>query len=86
MGEDIDMNIALRVADIVSKFISAIDMLALEMYSVDSVAPAVKDLHSSIKTYPNLPSTYEGIRKVESWLKYFEGKAAHDTLDETNGR
>ena len=49
MGEDGALNVVQSVAEIVSRFISAIDMLALEMFSIDSVAPAVKDICNSLK-------------------------------------
>lgn len=47
-GEDTARNLAQRVFDITTKFISIIDVLALGMTSVDEIAPPVRDVHAAL--------------------------------------
>ena len=41
-----------------------IDLLALEIKSVDEVLPSLKDVQQALANYPKLPSDYQGLNKV----------------------
>ena len=43
-GEETDRNLAQRVFDITTKFIAPIDVLALDIKSVDDLLPALRDV------------------------------------------
>jgi VPS28 protein len=44
-GEDTQRNLAQRVFDIITKFITPIDVLELGMTSIDEVAPPIRDVY-----------------------------------------
>ena len=43
-GEETDRNLAQRVFDITTKFIAPMDVLALDIRSVDELLPALRDI------------------------------------------
>lgn len=63
-GEETDRNLAQLVFDITTKFMQPIDLLALEIKSVDEVLPSLKDVQQALANYPKLPSDYQGLNKV----------------------
>ena len=66
-GEETDTNVAQRVFAVTTAFINPIDMLTLEIRSVDEILPAVRDVYNALKSMPKLPSDYQGVHKVNEW-------------------
>ena len=60
-GEETDKNLAQRVFDITTKFMQPIDMLTLEIKSVDEISPSLRDVHQALMNYPKLPADYQGL-------------------------
>jgi len=85
-GEDFDRNLGQRVFEITHKFISAIDVVSLNLTSVDQLAPAVKDIQQALATYPALPSKYTGTASIGKWVTFFSAKKASDELTEEEVR
>lgn len=75
-GEDTSRNLAQRVFEITTKCITANDVLELGMNSVDDVAPRIRDVYQALNNYPNLPSSYTGLKQIDKWVKFFEPKPA----------
>ena len=71
-----------RVFDVTQKFISAMDVIAMQADSVDDVDPSIRDLHKALQNYPNLPADYTGLATVEKWVTILSSKKAHDKLSE----
>ena len=67
-GEETDRNLAQRVFDITTKFIAPMDVLALDIKSVDELLPAIRDVVAALQNYPNLPADYQGLPKINNWL------------------
>ena len=81
-GEETDKNLAQRVFDITTKFITPIDVLSLGITAVDEIAPPVRDLNQALQGYPNLPASYTGLQTVTKWVNIFAAKKATDNLSE----
>ena len=60
-GEEIDRSLPQRVFEITTNFIRPIDLLSLEITSVDEILPALRDLNQALNNYPQLPADYQGI-------------------------
>ena len=74
---------AQRVFDITTKFIAPIDVLALDIKSVDDLLPALRDVQKALTEYPNLPADYQGLPTVAAWVnKMSVMKAAEEISDE----
>ena len=54
--------------DITTKFIGAVDLLALGMTAVDNILPDMRDLHTALSTFPGMPMHYQGTQKVHDWV------------------
>ena len=85
-GEETAKNLAQRVFEITTKFITVIDILALNMTSVDELAPPVRDVHSALLSYPKLPQTYTGVQTLQKWIHSLERKSATDNLNDDEVR
>ena len=85
-GEETDRNLAQRVFDITTKFMQPIDVLALDIRSVDELLPSIRDVQGALQAYPNLPSNYEGLAKVQNWLNKMQAMRASDELSESDAR
>ena len=77
---------AQRVFDITQKIIQAIDAVALNLNSVDQLAPAVRDIDMSFMNYPNLPPQFKGTQIIKKWVDFFQGKKATDELSDDEMR
>ena len=44
------------------------DVLALDIKSVDELLPAIRDVVAALQNYPNLPADYQGLPKINNWL------------------
>ena len=85
-GEETDSNMAQRVFAVTTSFMQPIDMLTLEIRSVDEILPAIRDVHSALNSMPKLPSDYQGVQKVGSWVTKMNSMAASDSLSEDDAR
>lgn len=85
-GEETDFNVLQRVSDITSKFITATDALTLNTDSIDDIAPLIRDVFSSLSTFPNLPAGFQGARTVQKWVDIVNSRSASDTLSESEVR
>lgn len=74
------------VANTVQAFITAMDALKLDQRAVDEVHPLISELMSSVTRVPNVPADYEGIGKMDFWLKKLNAMRAADTISEEDAR
>jgi ESCRT-I complex subunit VPS28 len=77
---------ARTIAETVQFFITAMDSLKLGMLAVDQVQPLLGDLLEALSKVSNLPPDWEGKVKVRDWLSTMHTMAAHEELDESQGR
>lgn len=70
------------IAEIVSMFITISDRLKLGMKSMDELLPDLKDLHDTMGRLTILPTTYEGSKRVRTWIERMSSMSASDELDE----
>jgi ESCRT-I complex subunit VPS28 len=50
------------------------------------VSPYIRDIQSSLSTYPNLPSGFTGPTIIKKWIDLFATKQATDDLSEQESR
>ena len=67
-GEELDRNLAQRVFDITTKFMQPLDMLSLNITSVDEILPPLRDVQNALSSYPQLPKDYQGLVNVTKWV------------------
>ena len=67
-GEETDRNIIQRVHDVTQKFITAMDVVAMNSDQVDDVDPPIRELHQALLNYPGLPSEFTGLKTVQNWV------------------
>ena len=58
-------------------------MLSLEMYDVDQVLPAVRDVKIALSNYPGLENNSELNVKMDKWVNLLTTKDATDSLTES---
>ncbi len=68
--------------EITQKIISAIDVIALNINSVDQLFPYVRDIMMALGQYPNPPASFTGLATIKRWVDFFQAKQAHDMLTE----
>ena len=68
--------------EITKLMISAIDVIALEIKSVDQLFPYIRDIQFSLGNFPNLPPTFQGTATLKRWSDFFGSKQATDELSE----
>ena len=66
--------------------ISAVDLLEINIIDIDHVLPAVKEIQSSLNSYPNLPANHESIVKINKWVDLLKQKNFDDQLSEDEVR
>lgn len=76
---------AVRVAECVQHFITAMDALKLEQRAVDEVQPLVSDLMNSLTRVPNA-RVDAAQDKLGNWLVILNGMRAADEIDEDQAR
>eukprot|EP00753_Platysulcus_tardus_P010651 PLAT2933.1.p2 GENE.PLAT2933.1~~PLAT2933.1.p2 ORF type:complete len:238 (+),score=104.31 PLAT2933.1:31-714(+) len=81
----VDPSSKVLVAETVQHFITAMDLLKLDMRAVDELHPVLSDLLSSLRKMA-LPAEYIGAEKIESWLRTLNSMRAVDELDEDQCR
>ncbi|XP_078436745.1 vacuolar protein sorting-associated protein 28 homolog 1-like [Wolffia australiana] len=75
------------VAECVQHFITAMDVLKLNMVAVDQVHPHLTDLSSSLgKLAGILPPDFEGRAKIKDWISRLSKMAAADELTDQQAR
>ena len=62
------------------------DILALDIKSVDELLPALRDVCQALQNYPNLPADYQGLPKVTNWLTKMTAMKASDELSDEDAR
>ena len=77
---------AQRVFDITTKFIAPIDILALEIKSVDELLPALRDVQQALQAYPNMPADYQGLPTVTNWVNKMSAMKASDEITDEEVR
>eukprot|EP00347_Sterkiella_histriomuscorum_P010777 403374957 len=85
-GEDADSNVRQRIFDITTKIISALDVVAMGITSVDQLTPYIRDIQMSLNNYPNLPQNFAGTGVIKKWIDILALKAATDELQENEIR
>ena len=68
--------------EITKLMISAIDVIALEIKSVDQLFPCIRDIQFSLSSFPNLPPSFPGTATLKRWGDFFQTKQATDELTE----
>ena len=76
---------ALRVAECVQHFITAMDALKLDQRAVDEVQPLVSDLVSSLTRVPNAPCR-QGLETLARWLQDLNAMRAAQEISEDQAR
>ena len=74
------------VAETVQAFITAMDMLKLELRATDEIQPLIAELMSSLNKVKGLPADFEGSVKVKAWLQKLNSLRASDQLEENDAR
>ena len=62
------------------------DALKLDLRSVDEVHPLITELMSCMTKVPKLPADFEGLIKIEIWLKKLNQLRAADAIDDGDAR
>jgi len=79
-------NTSKLVAEIVANFITAMDLLRLEMDAMDQLHGVIKDLHDNMSRLSLLPPGWEGKEKISHWLDTLNGMQASEKLDPDQSR
>ena len=72
--------------DIAQKMITALDVIAMNLKSVDEISPVVRDIQTALKSYPNLPASYEGKAKIDLWCDTLKNLNASDEITDEQAR
>ena len=67
-------------------FITAMDVLKLNVRAADAVCPVINDLMNSLNRISSLPADFEGKQKVKEWLIKISKLRAHEELDDADAR
>lgn len=70
------------IAEIVSTFITISDRLKLGMKSMDELLPDLRELNETMDRLTILPPTYEGSKRVKTWIDKMSTMSASDELDD----
>lgn len=74
------------IAEIVSSFITICDRLRMGQKSMDDLLPDLRELHETILRLTILPPTYEGSKRVKTWIDKMSTMNASDQLDDDQAR
>jgi len=74
------------VAECTTNFITAMDVLKLNMVAVDQVHPVLSELSASLNKFAVLPPDFEGKTKMKEWLARLSKMGAADELTEQQAR
>mmetsp|Transcript_5787 Transcript_5787/g.7805 ORF Transcript_5787/g.7805 Transcript_5787/m.7805 type:complete len:110 (+) Transcript_5787:273-602(+) len=85
-GEETDRNLAQRVFDITTKFMQPLDVIALDIRSIDELLPPMREVMLALQAYPNLPADYQGLQTVTTWVNKLSTMKASDELTEEDCR
>lgn len=53
---------------------------------MEEIVPPVRDLHTALLNYPQLPADYKGLELVSKWVSILGTKKAVDTLSDDEVR
>mmetsp|Transcript_20106 Transcript_20106/g.45561 ORF Transcript_20106/g.45561 Transcript_20106/m.45561 type:complete len:134 (+) Transcript_20106:525-926(+) len=79
-------NEAVRVAECVQHFITAMDALKLDQRAVDEVQPLLSDLMDSLTRVSGLPANFDPVDMLKRWLIKLNAMRAVDEIDEDQAR
>ena len=68
------------VAECVQFFITAMDAVKLDLRSVDELQPLLADVRGGLPRIGGLPRDFEGVAKLEGWLRKLNGMRAVEEL------
>ena len=85
-GEETDKSLAIRVMDITSKMIGAMDQLEMDYCDIDLILPSIKTIQSALDSYPNLSSDNQCKVKITKWVNILDQRTAADSLTEDEKR
>ena len=71
-GEEVSAGASARIFDITVKFIGPIDVMTMGVTAVDEILPHIRDLSAALNSYPNMPSSYQGIAKINNWVNILQ--------------
>ncbi|RHY01725.1 hypothetical protein B5M09_003873, partial [Aphanomyces astaci] len=77
---------AVNVAQTVQHFITLSDALKMNIRAVDEVQPLLSESMGSLTKVKGLPPTFDGLMKLEQWLRVLNAMRASDELDEDQTR
>ncbi len=81
-----DRGEAIKVAETVQYFITAMDGVRLEQRAVDELQPMLTDIMTSLTRVPGLPPDFVASKKLEDWLVTLNGMRAMDAITEEQAR
>ncbi|GAB5033856.1 escrt-i complex subunit vps28 [Nannochloropsis oceanica] len=77
---------AIKVAETVQHFITAMDGVRLEQRAVDELQPMLTDIMTSLTRVPGLPTDFVASKKLEDWLVTLNAMRAMDSITEEQAR
>jgi len=77
---------AIKVAETVQHFITAMDGVRLEQRAVDELQPMLTDIMTSLTRVPGLPADFVASKKLEDWLVTLNAMRAMDNITEEQAR
>ncbi|EKU22796.1 ESCRT-I complex subunit VPS28 [Nannochloropsis gaditana CCMP526] len=77
---------AIKVAETVQYFITAMDGVRLEQRAVDELQPMLTDIMTSLRRVQGLPAEFLGSKKLEEWLVTLNAMRAMDAITEEQAR
>ncbi|XP_063688304.1 vacuolar protein sorting-associated protein 28 homolog [Bolinopsis microptera] len=84
--QDNQGNISKSIADVISLYITLCDKLQMDMRAKDELYTDLKCLADVLDRMSNLPSDFDGTKKVYFWVGELDKLSAADTLDEEQVR
>ena len=77
---------AAKVFDVTQKMISALDVLALQIYDIDQVLPPILDIQTSLDQFPGINKSAEFYQRTVNWVQKLQQKDAASALEEDEAK
>ena len=68
------------------KMISALDVLALQIYDIDQVLPPILDIQTSLDQFPGINKQADFYLKTTNWVQKLQLKDAASALEEDEAK
>lgn len=81
-----DRGEAVKVAETVQNFITAMDAVKLEQRAVDEIQPLISDIMTSLARVSGLPGDFAATKKLQDWLVTLNSMRAMDNLTDEQAR